>query len=771
MMESFVDWYKRHHEGRSPFPWQVVLAERIAKGEPPSEIIVPTGAGKTVIIAVWIWAHAQNFAVPTRLIYVIDRHLLVDSVTDYAERLCSFTKEGIQVIKMRGGITIDNAWLMAPHMPAIIVSTVDQVGSRLLFRGYGVSGTVAPIHAGLVGNDAFIVLDEAHISSSFLDTLSEIDVLRSQEQAPWFFTAMTATPQKIQDAVALTEEDLNHPVLRQRLHASKLAKLKKVVPDRFVAEMVEQAKSMRQAGAAVIGVICNTTNDARRVFECLGDTKKALITGRIRQPERTAILERYLPLIANGSRRSEAPDDRAPIYVVATQSIEVGADLDFDAVVTQSAPLDALRQRFGRLDRSGLLGNSQAVIVHKDLGPQDECHVYGKVLLKKTWSWLDKAQTGKGKNKHVDFGILAMDKLTLKSDPPVREHARSYTLTPTLLRKLRQTEPPIAVDIAPLLHGEQHDLSTVSLVWRDDLGVDMNMWSVITDAVRPVMAETMPCPLYALKHWLGRRKVVVQSRVTMADRIKPGDTVIVPSSYGGYDQWGWHPESDVPVIDVGNQFSKIVRLAGVESDCDLALALKDAGIEHIMNPVAHPYPAGLLVREANRRTQSQAVLLDAHLKGVANVARSFSKDDTVIEAALQHDIGKQDPRFQRKLGCNGRILAKSGHVSLVARRQAEKFCGLPEGWRHEFNSVVLLSSTASELLRYLVATHHGYGRTVLPLAGDEQLWYSIDGPNWGRMTKQLNEQYGAWGLAYLEALVRLADWQQSKVEQENYASI
>jgi len=771
MRESFADWYQRHHYGRSPFPWQVALAKRIANGEPPSEIIVPTGAGKTVIVAVWIWAREQGFVVPTRLIYVIDRHLLVDSVTDYADFLCSQTGSDIRVIKMRGGITIDNAWLMAPHMPTIMVSTVDQVGSRLLFRGYGVSSTVAPIHAGLVGNDAFIVLDEAHISSSFLDTLCEVDALRSQEQTPWFITAMTATPHKVKDALTLTAEDLAHPLLMQRLHASKLAKLKKVAPHQFVPEMVEQAKCLRQAGAAVIGVICNTTKDARRVFKLLGDTQKALITGRVRQSERAAILKRYLPLMASGSRRPEAPAEREPIYVVATQSIEVGADLDFDALVTQSAPLDALRQRFGRLDREGLLGNSQAVIVHKELGSEDECHVYGKALLKQTWSWLNKAQVGKGKNKRVDFGISAMDALTLKTAPPVREHARPATLTPTLLRQLRQTEPAITVDIAPLLHGDQQDHTTVSLVWRDDLGTDLKMWPAIADAVRPVMAETMPCPLYALKQWIGKRQVVAQGRVTRADGIRPGDIVIVPSIYGGYDQWGWNPESDARVTDVGNQFSKIVRLAGVEPDCDLVSVLKEAGIDHITNPVAQPYPAGLLVREANKRTQNQAVLLEPHLLGVANVARSFCKDEAVIEAALQHDIGKQDPRFQSKLGSDGRLLAKSGHVSLVARQQAEKFCGLPAGWRHELNSVALLPPTASELVRYLVATHHGYGRTVLSLAGDESLWYRIDGPNWSKMTKRLNEQHGVWGLAYLEALVRLADWQQSHKEQENHAPI
>src|SRR5262249_45961658 len=144
------------------------------------------------------------------------------------------------------------------------------------------------------------------------------------------------------------EEEAN----RDRLAQALADKARALVP---LAEAALTARFPDGSGP-VVGVVVNRVDTARRVFGLLrGPAEPAadmahglprpaaavlLLTGRIRPLDRDALLNRYRERIEARRERGQAHEH--PLLVVATQTIEVGADVDFDALVTEVAPLDAL---------------------------------------------------------------------------------------------------------------------------------------------------------------------------------------------------------------------------------------------------------------------------------------------------------------------------------------------------------------------------------------------------------------------------------------------
>ncbi len=211
-----------------PFPWQRMLAGRLAEGTWPRALDLPTAAGKTACVDVAIHALAAQAdrpawkrTAPRRIWFVVDRRIVVDEAFERALRiagrleeatggplkevagrlrLLSGTDRPLAVARLRGGVLQDDGWARIPSQPAVITSTVDQLGSRLLFRGYGRSRLAAPIFAGLAAHDSLILLDEAHCSVPFLQTLQAVERFRGERWAetpirtPFACVILSATP-------------------------------------------------------------------------------------------------------------------------------------------------------------------------------------------------------------------------------------------------------------------------------------------------------------------------------------------------------------------------------------------------------------------------------------------------------------------------------------------------------------------------------------------------------------------------------------------------
>lgn len=180
------------------------------------------------------------------------------------------------------------------------------------------------------------------------------------------------------------------------------------------------------------------------------------------------------------------------------------------------------------------------------------------------------------------------------------------------------------------------------------------------------------------------------------------------------------------------------------------------------------YDGGAVVisaRESTSYAGMRPVPLRDHLAAVGARAGEMAQAvglpsalvDAVRRAGHAHDLGKREPRWQAMVGGSEVFpLAKGpggGDVTWLA---------LPRGWRHEVASAL---SQSEPLVRHLVGSHHGSGRPLFPAAPHGDEWEALIG--WGAQFARLNEEHGAWGLAYLEALVRLADWQVSEEEQSD----
>ncbi len=213
--EAFVARFQQTFAALTGHPgmlsWQgELLEEWLLKGRLPGAVDLPTGLGKTSVMALWLIALAEQMrrgapALPRRLIYVVDRRAVVDQATAEAEKLrAALAREAalgwmrlalgledgglLPVSTLRGKLADNGAWQADPARPAIIAGTVDMTGSRLLFSGYGVGANMRPFHAGLLAVDSLVLLDEAHLAPAFQRLLEGIAGVR--DARPWHTGAL-----------------------------------------------------------------------------------------------------------------------------------------------------------------------------------------------------------------------------------------------------------------------------------------------------------------------------------------------------------------------------------------------------------------------------------------------------------------------------------------------------------------------------------------------------------------------------------------------------
>ena len=221
---------------------------------------------------------------------------------------------------------------------------------------------------------------------------------------------------------------------------------------------------------------------------------------------------------------------------------------------------------------------------------------------------------------------------------------------------------------------------------------------------------------------------------------------------------------------------------------------------------------GTLTDEDDAYSATVEVPLEEHLAGVARWASRFARGAGLSRemerdlelAARFHDLGKADHRMQAMFhggntwaaAASDTMLAKSAQwpSDLGAFLRAREACAYPVGFRHELVSVRLIERVSDlldtaadrDLVLHLVTSHHGYGRPFAPVVEDpdpvtvevdafghpmsvnsrtelERLDSGVSERFW-----KLARRYGWWGLAWLEALVRVADHRCSSEEEQSH---
>lgn len=635
---DFGAFHAAVHGGHQPFAWQQRLLQTVVgDGSWPTVLDLPTGAGKTTCIDIALFALALDAQkpleerwCPRRIAMVVDRRIVVDQAAERGRKLLRALVESdnpvvrevaarlqrlggedepIGVYTLRGGMPKDDGWARTPAQPLIIASTVDQIGSRMLMQGYGVRAGMRPIHAGLLANDTLLLLDEVHLSEPFRQTLDQLRRLRTRFEkgdlktrfSHVFLSATPGAETNSGERFTLSDNETAEDSLRPRLDAKKPAKLVTAKDrDELESKCVNEAVGLLERHHT-IAVVVNRVASAAKIAQALGTKLGAeaivtLLTGRMRPLDRDDVLSTLRPAVQTGRVRAQ---DLPKRVVVGTQCIEAGADFDFDALVTEAASLDSLKQRFGRVDRLGRYGKAEGVIV-RDKSIKKSDPVYGDAIehtFKELRDKIKPAGKEKAADGTVDFCVSQLPNLVASSPELLAPKPTAPTLLPTYLNLWAQTSPaPAEVpDVSLWLHGPASGPADVQVVWRADLsenllrsGAEAEAAAVV-GAVRPSSLEAVPLPFAVARAWLAGLEVAGygdtegepaaddterappradrpalrwrgdESDIIDHNKLRPADTIVVPTAYGGIRNGCFDPDADDPVSDLAERAELLAR--------------------------------------------------------------------------------------------------------------------------------------------------------------------------------------------------------------------
>jgi CRISPR-associated endonuclease/helicase Cas3 len=776
---------------------------RIAQDGLPDVVEAPTGTGKTGVILAWLWRllygpEPDRAETPRRLVYALPQRSLVEQVAGEAERWVAnlrLTSEVAVHVVMGGEGKTQGDWRQNMHQPAIVVGTVDSLVSKALNRGYGIGRGIYPIDFALVTNGAHWVIDEIQLCPESTTTLRQLAAFAQTQgwrpAEPFGLTCMSATVDR--DRLLTVDNSAEPDVLRilpeertgelaVRLNAARTVRRLDAEPGAYPA-IAAAAATLHRDGALTL-VVLNTVDAARAVYKALAKqpTERMLLHSRFRGADRTRLME----LLTDGTSR----------IVVATQVVEAGIDINASVLITEAAPWPSLVQRAGRCNRTGMVADAGL------------------------W-WIPPGKPQPYEQADIDASCAELAELDGEAvtGEDLLIHGRDVAVTQAPVAVLRRPDFIELFDTSPDLSGADLDIAPYV---RDAEDLDVQLaWATWTagptaappaDAKSPTAEYRCRVPLGELAKFMKQDGVIIWrldqvagawTRVTSQARARPGEVLLVAADAGGYSvEVGFDPAIRTAVPGGPELNPKATPATGTE----------DAYRDDSGSVLQRDWQK---LDEHSEKTRHQAEKLLEKLEPTLPDGAAA----TAITAAYLHDVGKAHPIWQDALcdlataerkamvdagrpwaksgGENGRLLFKGG-VS----------------FRHELASLLILDGPLRPLLdgvpdvdlaRYLVLAHHGKLRVQVRDPGDlaviaaaeadehkilglkqgareslpvilgqpegelvvdvEQFWFGAE-RSWTRTALALRDRYGPFVLAYLEAIVRIADWRASAGDKD-----
>ena len=680
--------------GYEPFPWQARLFKQLSAGDLPPAVDIPTGLGKTSVMALWLLARAAGARLPRRLVYVVDRRAVVDQATEIAKNIrdalsrpeLEQVRQGLAlgdrplaISTLRGKYVDNREWLEDPAAPAIIVGTVDMIGSRLLFEGYGVSRRMRPYAAGLMGCDTLVMLDEAHLSRPFerllrtIETGQRVPAANGAEGTRGRFTGPRATaacppPFRVLPLSAtlgdasgserlftLDDDDRTNEIVRARLEASKTltiedldkdAQLDDVLAERAWGLMREDSGPATRSIRTLI--YCNSRKVAEKVAETLRkragkeafEAEVILFVGgrRVYEREKAARQLKDHGLIAG----SDAVP-KSPVFLVATSAGEVGVDLDTDHMVCDLVAWERMVQRLGRVNRRG---NGAARVLVIDQGPPDkkqagDAGLARHAAVRKLLEALPRDGTGghrAGPAALAGFGEIS------EFQGRIDEASTPMPLYPALTRPLIDAWAMTSLaehtgrpEVGPWLRGwvDEHPQTTV--VWRrflpvrfEEVGADTRTLprtdseiEAFFEAAPPQGAELLETETWRVADWLKKR-----ARKLLKTAEKGVAAKLIPN--GGVEG----EDGDAIVAEAEGS----ALLAPLNSDSPVAFLLRRNGKSE--GTLSLRRIADSKTDEMNRNLAGRKLVVDARLNGLNEGLLDASHDKPA--STIEDNWGKPE---------------------------------------------------------------------------------------------------------------------------------